>query len=115
MVGIKGALKIKGVPNLLLGFFSYCALGISSDSVGSSYLVGAKGISAERAAAFASLFCIGITLGRFLAENGRPLYSTQKSLYFMWYVVRPQDDSSVKRHRYHSCRMYRYVVTGIHR
>ena len=26
MVGIKGALKIKGVPNLLLGFFSYCAL-----------------------------------------------------------------------------------------
>lgn len=67
MVGIKGALKIKGVPNLLLGFFSYCALESAVILWGSSYLVGAKGISAERAAAFASLFCIGITLGRFLA------------------------------------------------
>lgn len=60
MVGIKGALKIKGVPNLLLGFFSYCALESAVILWGSSYLVGAKGISAERAAAFASLFCIGI-------------------------------------------------------
>ena len=68
MVGIKGALKIKGVPNLLLGFFSYCALESAVILWGSSYLVGAKGISAERAAAFASLFCIGITLGRFLAS-----------------------------------------------
>ena len=67
MVGIKGALKIKGVPNLLLGFFSYCALESTVMLWGSSYLVGVKGISAERAAAFASLFCIGITLGRFLA------------------------------------------------
>ena len=67
MVGIKGALKIKGVPNLLLGFFSSCALESTVMLWGSSYLVGAKGISAERAAAFASLFCIGITLGRFLA------------------------------------------------
>ena len=67
MVGIKGALKIKGVPNLLLGFFSYCALESAVILWGSSYLVGAKGISAERAAAFAALFCIGITLGRFLA------------------------------------------------
>lgn len=44
MVGIKGALKIKGVPNLLLGFFSYCALESSVILWGSSYLVGAKGI-----------------------------------------------------------------------
>ena len=67
MVGIKGALKIIGVPNLLLGFFSYCALESAVILWGSSYLVGAKGISAERAAAFASLFCIGITAGRFLS------------------------------------------------
>ena len=44
MVGIKGALKIKGVPNLLLGFFSYCALESAVILWGSSYLVGAKGI-----------------------------------------------------------------------
>ena len=41
MVGIKGALKIKGVPNLLLGFFSYCALESAVILWGSSYLVGA--------------------------------------------------------------------------
>ncbi len=66
-VGIRGALKIKGVPQLLLGFFSYCALESTLILWSSSYLVGAKGISAERAAAFASLFCIGITIGRFFA------------------------------------------------
>ena len=33
----------------------------------SSYLIATRGVSAERAAAFASLFFIGITAGRFLA------------------------------------------------
>ena len=51
----------------LAGFFSYCALESTLILWSSSYLVGAKGISAERAAAYAALFCSGITLGRFLA------------------------------------------------
>ena len=67
VIGIRGAVKIKGVPQLLLGFFSYCALESTLILWSSSYLVGAKGISAERAAAYAALFCSGITLGRFLA------------------------------------------------
>lgn len=67
VVGIRGVFQIRGVPQLLLGFFSYCALESTLILWASSYLVGAKGISAERAAAFASLFCIGITAGRFLA------------------------------------------------
>lgn len=67
VVGIHGALQIKGVPQLLTGFFSYCALESTLIMWSSSYLVGAKGISTERAAAFASLFCIGITAGRFLS------------------------------------------------
>lgn len=67
VLGIRGALGIRGVPQLLLGFFSYCALESTLILWASSYLVGAKGITAERAAAFASLFCIGITAGRFLA------------------------------------------------
>lgn len=67
VIGIRGVFQIRGVPQLLLGFFSYCALESTLILWASSYLVGAKGISAERAAAFASLFCIGITAGRFLA------------------------------------------------
>lgn len=67
VLGIRGALSIRGVPQLLLGFFAYCALESTLILWASSYLVGAKGITTERAAAFASLFCIGITAGRFLA------------------------------------------------
>lgn len=67
VIGIWGALKIKGVPQLLLGFFSYCSLESTLLLWSSSYLVGAKGVTAQKAAAFASLFCIGITAGRFLS------------------------------------------------
>ena len=67
VVGLQGVLKIKGVPQMLTGLFSYCALETTLLMWTSSYLIGAKGISAERAAAFASLFCIGITAGRFLS------------------------------------------------
>lgn len=67
VIGIRGALKIKGVPQLLLDFFSYCSLESTLLLWSSSYLVGAKGVTAQKAAAFASLFCIGITAGRFLS------------------------------------------------
>lgn len=67
VIGIRGALKIKGVPQLLLGFFSYCSLESTLLLWSSSYLVGAKCVTAQKAAAFASLFCIGITAGRFLS------------------------------------------------
>ena len=42
VIGIRGAVKIKGVPQLLLGFFSYCALESTLILWSSSYLVGAK-------------------------------------------------------------------------
>ncbi len=67
MIGIRRALRIRGVPQQLFGFFAYCALESTLIMWASSYLVGAKGITPERAAAFASLFCIGITAGRFLS------------------------------------------------
>ena len=59
------ALKIKGVPFLLLGFFAYCALEATAMQWASTYFVEVKGISTERAATFAALFYIGITSGRF--------------------------------------------------
>lgn len=65
-IGLFGALKIKGVPFLLLGFFAYCAAEATSMFWASTYFVQAKGLTPELAASFASLFYIGITVGRFL-------------------------------------------------
>ncbi len=65
-LGISGALKIKGVPQILLAFFGYCAAETTAGLWASSYLVEARGIDVQTAARFASLFYIGITVGRFL-------------------------------------------------
>ncbi len=67
VLGIKGALKIKGVPCLLLGFFAYCAAEATTMLWTSSYMEGVAGASKGEAAALGSLFFIGITVGRFLS------------------------------------------------
>lgn len=59
-------LKIQGVPLILATFFSYCALESTAGLWASSYLVQYRGIQEDAAARFASLFFLGITLGRFL-------------------------------------------------
>lgn len=64
--GLTHVLKIKGVPFILLAFFSYCAMETSTGLWASSYLVNYKGITPELAARFASFFYLGITGGRFL-------------------------------------------------
>ena len=65
-VGIRGALKIKGVPYQLLGFLGYCAAESTAMGWSATYFVEVKGIGEEQAAALASLFFIGLTAGRFL-------------------------------------------------
>ena len=65
--GLIGALKIKGVPFLLIGFFAYCAAEATAMTWASTYFVEVKNISVEQAANFASLFYIGITAGRFIS------------------------------------------------
>jgi fucose permease len=67
IIGIRGALRIKGVPYLLIGFFGYCAAEATVMLWTSSYLVEARGISEEIAAGFTSLFFIGLTFGRFVS------------------------------------------------
>lgn len=59
-------LKIRGVPFILITFFSYCALEQTTMLWASSYLVKHRGLEPAIAASFASLFFIGITVGRFL-------------------------------------------------
>lgn len=66
-VGLFKALRIKGVPFLLLGFLACCAAETTTMQWASTYFVEVKGISIERAASFASLFYIGITAGRFIS------------------------------------------------
>lgn len=66
-VGLFGALKIKGVTFLLLGFFAYCSAEATAMGWASTYLVTVKNINEKTAAAFGSLVFIGITIGRFLA------------------------------------------------
>jgi fucose permease len=66
-IGLIDALKIKGVPYLLIGFFAYCAAEATSMYWASTYLVEVNGIAADQAAKFGSLFFIGMTIGRFLS------------------------------------------------
>lgn len=63
---IRQALRLKGVFLVLITFWSYCALEATTGIWASSYLVQHRGIDAETAAMFASLFYLGITFGRFL-------------------------------------------------
>lgn len=65
--GIAQLLKITGAKPVLLSFFCYCSLEATTGLWGSSYLVINRGISAETAAKWISLFYLGITVGRFLS------------------------------------------------
>ena len=66
VLGLKGALRIPGVPYILLAFFAYCAAETTAGLWASTYLVEARGVDPQTAARFASLFYLGITFGRFL-------------------------------------------------
>ena len=60
------AVKIKGVPCVLIMFFGYCALEQAAGLWASSYLVQFRGVDTDTAAWSASLFYLGIAAGRFL-------------------------------------------------
>lgn len=60
-------IKIPGAKEGMVTFFCYCALEQTAGLWASSYLVLNKGVANETAAFFASLFFIGITVGRALS------------------------------------------------
>ncbi|MBQ6262459.1 MAG: MFS transporter [Clostridia bacterium] len=66
-LGIKAAFRIPGVPAILFGFLGYCAAEWTCMLWAASYLIETRHVTEERAAAFASLVFIGLTVGRFLA------------------------------------------------
>ena len=63
---LRQIVRIPGVKAVMVTFFSYCALEQTTGLWASSYLVLHKGVAPETAAGFASLFFIGITIGRAL-------------------------------------------------
>ncbi|WP_457098518.1 MFS transporter [Microbacterium sp. P5_E9] len=66
-VPLARAIRIPGVLLILTAFFAYCALESTAILWASTYLVTDRGVAPATAAAFASLFLLGITAGRFLA------------------------------------------------
>lgn len=58
--------RLRGVKEVLICFFCYCALESTAGIWAASYCTLYHGISPERAARWASLFYMGITAGRFV-------------------------------------------------
>ena len=61
---MKEIFKIPGAVEVMVTFFCYCAIEQTAGLWASSYLALCKGVSSETAASFASMFFIGITIGR---------------------------------------------------
>lgn len=68
VVRIKDIISIPGAVPCLITFFAYCGFEVTASLWASSYLVDSRGVAEQTASAFASLFYIGITVGR--AING---------------------------------------------
>lgn len=73
-----GALKIHGVPYMLVAFFAYCGVETTTGLWASTYLVTHRGVDIETAARFASLFFLGITFGRFVCGFFTSCFSDKK-------------------------------------
>ncbi|NLL77852.1 MAG: MFS transporter [Clostridiales bacterium] len=65
-LSLADTIKLPGAKAILTAFFCYCALEATSGLWASSYMVLHKGIDAQTAAKWASLFYLGITVGRFI-------------------------------------------------
>ncbi|WP_310602085.1 MFS transporter [Anaerosporobacter sp.] len=64
-IGLTQAIKLPGAKSILVAFLCYCAVESTAGLWASSYMVLYKGINVETAAKWASLFYLGITMGRF--------------------------------------------------
>jgi fucose permease len=64
VLSIKEILRIPGAKSVMIMFFGYCALEQTTALWASSYLVLNEGLSPDKAARFAGLFFLGVTVGR---------------------------------------------------
>ncbi|HHU43346.1 MAG TPA: MFS transporter [Clostridiales bacterium] len=66
---LKEVARIKGVLIMCVAFFAYCGVETTAGLWASSYLVEFRGITPDKAARYASIFYLGITIGRFLVGS----------------------------------------------
>ena len=64
---LRRVIALPGAKAIMTAFFCYCAMETTTGLWASSYLVLARGVDAVTAAKFASLFYLGITIGRALS------------------------------------------------
>ncbi len=64
---MKQIFAISGAKEILLAFFCYCAAEQTAILWSATYLVRHAGLSEETAASFASMFLVGMTIGRFFS------------------------------------------------
>ena len=64
---LRQIVHIPGAKQVMITFFCYCALEQTAGLWASSYLVLSRGLTKELAASFASLFFLGITIGRMIS------------------------------------------------
>ncbi len=62
---LRQILQIPGVRYIIIAFFAYCAMETTAGLWAASYLVEYRGVDEYTAARFASLFYIGLTVGRY--------------------------------------------------
>lgn len=86
-LGLIQTLKIKGVPSLLIGFFAYCSAEATVMAWSATYLVKAKNIDEATAAAFASMFFIGMTVGRFLGGFIMDKFGDRKMIFMGTIII----------------------------
>jgi fucose permease len=78
---------LPGLPQALLVFFCYCSIEASFGLWGASYLVFEKGFEADLAARYASLYYLGITIGRFLSGFLTRHFSNRQLVYLGQAVI----------------------------
>jgi fucose permease len=66
-LNLKQILAIPGAKEIMVAFFSYCAIEQTTGLWATSYLVQNEGLSPEASASFAGLFFLGVTIGRALS------------------------------------------------
>lgn len=66
-LSLKEIFAIKGAKDIMIAFFCYCAVEQTAGLWASSYMVLHKGVPEAVAASYASMFYIGITVGRFFS------------------------------------------------
>ncbi len=65
-LGLRGLIKMPGAKAALAAFFCYCGLEQTAGLWAASYMVLERGVTAREAARWASLFYLGITVGRLI-------------------------------------------------